>query len=307
MSVPRNFSVGSTYESGVGGSGGSPFPLDLFGNAVAGFTPGISFDQDPGVGENFTGNETNSGTETGNGTSTVDEGDESGSGLSQEELNEGFRGLIAAHLALEHARLAARIAGISDSISPSSGDRGRGSGGDVADPVNNVVPLHTDVESVSRVSQTHVPEINNVISIEGLNDLLQDGDLVFGWRPLALPGFGDFSLENVRPAGIGRTGSLADRLNLEPLHQQVFYKENGRIQNIGFFGDNGGIVDSDVNFPRNFNSYIFETTIYRNVDTRTIDFTAGSFDGRYNLISNNCQVYCDFIKTRVFLRSQLSQ
>ena len=79
------------------------------------------------------------------------------------------------------------------------------------------------------------------------------GGVVFGKRPLDI----GVLVETV-PVEFFQAPLLGDMLDVEPLHEQVFFlDDDGILGNIGNFGGNGGSIGSDDGFPGNIEFYNF--------------------------------------------------
>jgi hypothetical protein len=92
---------------------------------------------------------------------------------------------------------------------------------------------------------------------------------------------------------------LLRRWNVDGVHEHLFYIDsNGRVANIGFMGSGPGLAP-DLHFPGNIGQYVFGSIAISRTpipDLIRAAPAAGFTGDRYNLLRNNCQDFCDFIR-----------
>ncbi|WFS63399.1 RHS repeat-associated core domain-containing protein [Pseudodesulfovibrio thermohalotolerans] len=120
-------------------------------------------------------------------------------------------------------------------------------------------------------------------------------DPVNGVDPLGLFRFGKRPLSFLPDDwhGISKDGSIADKYNLEPKHEQGFY-EDGTGKNIGF-GSEGKMTSEDISKYR-LNDKQYD-------DKRMLRAYKSTTPGKYNAFGiggdkNNCQDYADKLRKR---------
>lgn len=73
--------------------------------------------------------------------------------------------------------------------------------------------------------------------------------------------------------------------------------KNGDLKNIGFLGKDLGVRD-EPNFENLVSEYSWGAI--QSVDVSNVDWQSVDFQGdNYNLVLNNCQTYCTFIRKQL--------
>ncbi len=116
---------------------------------------------------------------------------------------------------------------------------------------------------------------------------MEDGDIVFGKR----------ALDGTPMKAPFLTGS--DIHNREGLHEHIFYKQDGKLLNIGFMGSDKGIVFNSPKELANISAYSF-SEVYHVNNIQEINFYPSGFAASdYALATHNCQDYADNIAAQV--------
>jgi hypothetical protein len=106
--------------------------------------------------------------------------------------------------------------------------------------------------------------------------------------------FGKRPLEGTSLSIRGADGSGLDMLNVEVLHEQVFYVDaDGKPQNRGFFPDG---VRADGGFPSNIGTYRFGPVLQGPLTTQQLQSMPGFRPQDYSLMRNNCQDFCSAVR-----------
>ena len=109
-------------------------------------------------------------------------------------------------------------------------------------------------------------------------------------------------LENMPFSIRGTENSGANQLNIEGLHEQVFYVVPGddgkpKLQNLGFFGEGKGVMP-DEGFPNNIDQYRFGPIQQGPLLTEQLKSMPGFRAQDYTLFRNNCQDYCSAVRQK---------
>ena len=91
-----------------------------------------------------------------------------------------------------------------------------------------------------------------------------------------------------------RRGSAADRSNIEPVHEHLFYVEGGQLRDLGFFDRSG--ISPDPGFPVNIEQYVFSAPMEGPLSTEQLKSVPGFRAEDYVLMNHNCQDYCSAVR-----------
>ncbi|MBF0106549.1 MAG: hypothetical protein HQM16_14635 [Deltaproteobacteria bacterium] len=196
-------------------------------------------------------------------------------GLGLSVHHDGWKGLVTFGAGLLGAYAGGKMMG-RNIFDFSGGSRG-GTGG--AGP--NDASIGDVIESTD-----YGPFDRKFNSVEELGDSLNEGDVVFGKRPLSWA------------KSMGGT-SQADNLNLDLAHEHVFWKENGMLMNKGF-RNTGLFSESRVELSRIIQGYRFGPTLHHgNMSAMNSVFSTYRNIG-YNPIGPNCQDFSDSVRESLY-------
>ena len=141
------------------------------------------------------------------------------------------------------------------------------------------------------LSKDYGPFDKKFSSVQDLQNSLNEGDVVFGKRPVSFAG--------------GRVGGTAvtDRFNVDPAHEHVFWKENGVLKDIGFTSANDLPIGPGKVFSESsliLNGYQFGPTLHQgnlgNIQSVMIQYK----DVGYHIFGPNCQDFADAIRDGLY-------
>lgn len=195
-----------------------------------------------------------------------------GIGLGVSAATDGWQGVVVFGAGLAGAYVGGRIKGINIFDFRKGGMGGTAKDGEAS--VSDIIE-----------SQDYGPFDRKFNSVDELKAGLNDGDVIFGKRPLS---------------GMSSMGGTAvsDQLNLDVAHEHVFWKENGNLNNAGF-SSRGVRPELDLTDTL-IQSYRFGPVLH-GANLNAIHNIINTYNGvNYNLLGPNCQDFCDAVREGLY-------